>query len=526
MLLQPTLEQIKIINPSKGNALVKAGPGCAKTTTLALRAKHMIKLGYEPNSMVLLTYGKALASDIQSTLFRLVGKAAADITVSTIHSFSYQLVTNHHKLLGFREPPDVGDEQLNQFIKSEAKRTGLKCPEIKKAFDCYDSNHPDKVVDALGKGKAKEVKRAYNEYSKQKKQSNTLNFDDMIRHSVELLEHHSNLVRLPYQHLMVDELQDINLDQKKLLILLAKSPAMQSTVMVGDPLQSIYGWRQASLRFWRDIENTLKPKLFTLTDSFRIPKQAMKLVNNLGARIDKDAPVLKSKVNGEAPVLVDLIGKDAHNWLAKEIKTLLANKVEIDQIAILGKTRKELSQAAIALRERQISITERYHPDDHNHHRTHLLALIQLTRLEQQRIARSSKKLNREERDQARNHMYSLWFPDSLIQLLQERIEAKPKAILSVTSKSEHYNRVNDLANAIRKAAGLTNVESAVQCLIDASKAIIKDRDEEQYPLLLRDLVDIKIKVRGCADLDDIEDNWFGVTTGNPKPRRTANDLP
>jgi len=55
MLLQPTLEQIKIINPSKGNALVKAGPGCAKTTTLALRAKHMIKLGYEPNSMVLLT---------------------------------------------------------------------------------------------------------------------------------------------------------------------------------------------------------------------------------------------------------------------------------------------------------------------------------------------------------------------------------------------------------------------------------------------------------------------------------------
>lgn len=285
---------------------------------------------------------------------------------------------------------------------------------------------------------------------------------------------------------------------------------MTSTMLVGDPLQSIYGWRHSLPRYWDELVKALVPQQFELTITFRGPKQAMPLINNQARRIDKDAPVLKSVVDGYQPVLVELGDQDAqHQWLAKEIKALQARGIDTDKIAILARTRKELSQTAIALRARGITVNERYRPTSINKHKIHLLALIQLACLEQRRLKSRSKHLTKADQDLATAYIENLWINVKLKAILTARLSTKPKTILSVPASSEHYNRINSLSNAIKQAAELRNVESAIQCLIDATKVVLKDRGERHHKLLLRDLADIKINARQCATLDDMDAAWF-----------------
>jgi len=514
MKLKPTPEQQLIIKHLHGHAMVKAGPGCAKTSTLALRAKHLLDMGCDPKSIAIVTYSKALTLDIAKTLTKQLGKyLVKQITVKTIHGLALRLVTRHHKEQGLSKPMVLKAQTKKQFIQYYAKKHKLKNSELSQAFYHYETGNDTQVETILGKNKAALVKSAYKRYSIYKQKRNKLDFEDMIVQALKLLKsgQDPSSILLPYQHLMVDELQDIDGPQKELLLHLSRR--MKTTVMVGDPLQSIYGWRRALPRYWDDIEKSIKPKQFELTQSFRIPRQALPLVNDLATRIDDDAPVLNSQIEGECPELIALVDQDAqHRWLDKEIKALLDKEVDSNQIAILGKTKKELSQIALALRARGIEVIERYQPTKINQHSVHLLALIQLTRLEQQRVGKSSKRLNLEEQELARSCMENLWLTKKTIQHLQERLPKKPKAILGVKSDRKDYGRINDLSKALKKAAALPCVESAVQCLIDATKPALKDRDFDHHKLLLRDLTDIKIKARDCASLDDMDDEWFELS--------------
>jgi DNA helicase-2/ATP-dependent DNA helicase PcrA len=514
MKLKPTDEQKQIINHLHGHAMVKAGPGCAKTSTLALRVKHLHQLGCCLKSIVIVTYSKELTLDIKRTLAKQLHPAVAKkVTVKTIHSLALQLVMQYHKNQDLSRPSVLKDQRKKQCIKRYAKQNKLKISELNQAFYHYETGNAAKVVAVLGEEKAALAKSTYKAYSKYKQKRNKVDFEDMIGQALKLLKSvpDAALLLRSYQHLMVDELQDINHPQKEFILELSKY--MASTVLVGDTHQSIYKWRHALPRYWDDLAKALAPKQFMLTQSFRIPRQALPLVNDIATRIDKDAALLTSKFVGETPVLVDLLDQEAqHIWLAREIKALRDKEVDMAKIAILAKTRKELSQTAIALRARGLNITERYRPTNINQHRAHLLALIQLARLEQHRAAKRAKHLTPEEHELAKIHMENLWLDKKLITMLQERLAVKPKAILSVKSDCKHYKRINKLSNALKRAAGLSNVESSIQCLIDATKSVLKDRNEYHHKLLQRDLVDIKIKARDCASLDDIDAEWFELS--------------
>ena len=472
-----------------------------------------------------MTFGKALSEDIFKTLVRHIDKPLVEqMTVSTIHSFACKLVKKHYQLLGFaRAPRLLKTARKHRLINRIAKNIDLSESELGKAFSHYSSGKSSKVENSLGKRKAPIAKKAYKKYLKRKKAKAVMNFNDMVAYALQLVKKYPAVVKETYEHLMVDELQDINGVQQQFLLKL--SEMMKSTVMVGDPLQLIYQWRQASPRYWTELEEALDPKPFALTQSFRIPELALQLVNNLGCQIDKKSPKLTSKVEGEKPMLIDLVDQDAqHRWLAKEIKALLANNISINQIAILGKTRKELSQTAIAIRERGIAITELY-SHDINEHKQHLQALIQLTALEQKR---TTKQLTTDERELACRYIENLWLGEAVRQQLktnvtvkqrkQGRDSKKPEAILKIKSDHPSYKRINNLSNGIKKAALLTEVESAIQCLIDASKPVLKDHDKKAAKLLLRDLADIKIKAikaRKCTCLDDVKEKWFETTVVN-----------
>lgn len=514
MKLKPTYEQKQIIHHAVGSAMVKAGPGCAKTSTLALRTKRLIEQGCCPKNIVIMTYTNALVEDIRRTLAKLLGtEETGQIVVKTIHGFAFKLVNQHHRRQGQLQSSVLRTGRKKKLIKRYAKKYKLNISDIRQAFNSFEMDNNAQVVTALGKAKAKQAKSAHEDYSRYKKKHSKIDFQDMIGLALELLKSQSNAASLleDYQHLMVDELQDINGPQKNLIWEL--SYHMTSTVLVGDTHQAIYGWRQALPRYWNDLAKALAPKQFSLTRSFRIPEQALPLVNYQSSKINKNAPVLKSAVDGKKPVLVELVDQEAqHRWLAKKIKALQAKGG--DNIAILAKTGKELSQTAIALRARGISVTERNKPTT-NKHRAHLLALIGLTCLEKRRLSKRTKRLTLPEQEQAITYIESLWLSKKVIDVLKKRLPKKPTKILSVPSDNPHYKRIHKLSKAIKQAARLANVESAIQCLIDASKSILKDRRDRHHKLLVRDLVDIKLKARECATLDDVEVTWFDASVSD-----------
>jgi DNA helicase II / ATP-dependent DNA helicase PcrA len=312
----PTREQQKIIKFVTGPATVQAGAGSGKTTTLALRTGYLIDNGVEPSSIPILTYSRALTFDISQTLVKLLGDDVANqVPVMTIHAFAYHLVSRYREQQGLVRPKVLKQKRQKCLINAYAKESKIKLSELKRAFHDYNTGHPAKVKAALGKEKAALAERAYKAYSKYKKKHNKVDFEDMIGQALELLDSVDRSSLLAgYSHLMIDELQDIDGRQKRLIIGL--SEYMTSTVLVGDPHQSIYKWRHALPRYWNDIKDALGSKQFALTESFRIPLQALPLVNNLGRKIDKYAPDLRSNVDGSTPVLVDLADQDAqYRWL-------------------------------------------------------------------------------------------------------------------------------------------------------------------------------------------------------------------
>jgi superfamily I DNA/RNA helicase len=154
-----------------------------------------------------------LTLDIKRTLAKQLHPAVAKkITVKTIHGLALQLVMQYHKKQGLSRPSVLKDQRKKQFIKRYAEQNKLKISELNQAFYHYEIGNAAKVVATLGEEKAALAKSAYKAYSKYKQKRNKVDFEDMIGQALKLLKSVSDAAFLlrSYQHLMVDELQDIN----------------------------------------------------------------------------------------------------------------------------------------------------------------------------------------------------------------------------------------------------------------------------------------------------------------------------
>jgi DNA helicase-2/ATP-dependent DNA helicase PcrA len=507
MNIKLTKQQTQITHHLSGHAMVKAGPGCAKTSTLALRIKHLIKTGVMPCEIVILTHSKALIEDIQKTLRNLLKEELAEqVTVQTIHGFAFKLI---------REVNTTGLDQevlkgcvKNRLIKRYAKKYALKLPDLKKAFYLFEQGKNKKAKRILGNPNFKQAEMAFTQYQDYKRKHMKLDFEDMITEATKLLKSKPNVKSwlTSYRHLMVDEIQDINGPQKEFLLKLAMQ--MKSTVLVGDRKQAIYEWRGALLRNWKELEQTLKPKYFELTRTFRIPQQSLDFVNAIGLRTDKNAGLLRSNIKGKKPQLIECMSQDdQYTFLAQEIKRLIELGRSPRSIAILARSNKEISQTAIALRSRDISVNERNRPTN-NRHREHLWALIQLTIFRQQLNQKKRKQIKEADIANARDYVDKLFLGQKLKEKLKERFMKKPEKILSIESTSKYYHQINKLAKAIQCAARLGNPESAIQCLIDGSKPLLKISSSKPKQLL-RDFADIKLCARQCVALSNVLVEWF-----------------
>ena len=252
-------EQRSAVTSVDGPVLVVAGPGSGKTRVLTTRIAYLIaERGVPPWNVLALTFTNKAAREMKERIERLVGGDRARwITMGTFHSFSARVLRQYGGEIGIDRRFVIYDDadqlgvvksalqQLNIDPKQFSPRTILSAISGAKSRNLG----PEEFADAVQTYWEEVVARVYPAYQEQLRRRNALDFDDLLSACHALLstsEHARNQLRERFRYVLVDEYQDTN--RLQYLIVRSLTEDHRNLCVVGDPDQSIYGWRAADIR--------------------------------------------------------------------------------------------------------------------------------------------------------------------------------------------------------------------------------------------------------------------------------------
>ena len=239
---------------TEGPLLVLAGAGSGKTRVIIEKIAHLIHTGrYPAKRIAAITFTNKSAREMRERVARRIrGDAAQDLTVSTFHALGLRILQVEHARLGLRRGFSIFDAddsaaQLKDLLPPGSKPDVVDAAKqlIGRAKNAGLS--PQQAAEAARSAREHEAAALYARYQQRLSAFNAVDFDDLIRLPVQLLESDADAVagwRERIGYLLVDECQDTNDAQYRLLKAIAGEPG-QFTV-VGDDDQSIYAWRGAN----------------------------------------------------------------------------------------------------------------------------------------------------------------------------------------------------------------------------------------------------------------------------------------
>src|SRR3989475_23764 len=249
MDFDPLPQQRLAIEASLGPVLVVAGPGAGKTFCLIARINHLINTrGLAPERICAVTFTNRAAEEIAVRLKHTLGDRAEGVARGTIHALCLSLLREHAEAAGLRKGFGVADEQYQKVILGR-----LHVP----------LEHRGSLLNRFSRHRVQDYRltpedaRLYREYAVWLAHRNMLDFDDLVAKAEQLLRTRSDIADATgarWDHLLVDEFQDVNAVQYDLLRRLAAPH--DNLFAVGDDEQSIFAWAGADpyvlVRFGRD----------------------------------------------------------------------------------------------------------------------------------------------------------------------------------------------------------------------------------------------------------------------------------
>ena len=361
------------ISHYKGPAMVLAGPGSGKTFVIVSRIRYLIEeRGVVPSSILVITFTKAAAFEMQQRFMKNTDSSYPEVTFGTFHSIFYQIIKNsgHYN----SKHLEIANESFKQkIIYNILFSIAEKDPLLKEEMDS-DSDICKNVLSEISRIKNSSLKsddcnrcfafsKYFNEifekYKRALKEFEKIDFDDMILLCYELLcndETLLDLCRKRFRFILIDEYQDINLMQYKVIELLIGKE--KNLFIVGDDDQSIYGFRGSEPRFMLEFADSFKdddPKTYNLNINYRcgsdILNSALLVIGENKERLLKD---LKADGSNGTGCLVPLKFTTKENQY-NSIKTfLLRQKDNLSNISIICRTNSECMSIAAMLKEEKI----------------------------------------------------------------------------------------------------------------------------------------------------------------------------
>ena len=341
--------QKKAVLHQEGPCLVIAGAGSGKTKVLTTRIANLIESGVPSYQILAITFTNKAAKEMRDRLETLAKDNKA--FVGTFHSFGLRVIRENVNALGMTSNFTILDsDDVTSLVKKILKEKGYDTKEVSPSYIknriSFIKNEmlTDAEVEKFFQSEMEKIAyEIYKEYNIKLKKNNSVDFDDLLRIPVLLFQNHPDILELyqnKYQYILIDEYQDTNEVQYKLVKLLSKK--YQNLFVVGDPDQSIYQFRGANykniLNFERDYPNTV---VIPLEDNYRSTKMildaANSVIKNNKERKEKN---LRSH-HGDGVKTKFMVGYDEKHEISlviEEIKKLLEQGYKKRDIAIFYRT--------------------------------------------------------------------------------------------------------------------------------------------------------------------------------------------
>ena len=319
MLAQLNPSQREAVEYCDGPALVIAGAGSGKTRVLTYKIAYLLSLGYQPWSILALTFTNKAADEMKLRIARLLGNrdVASHLWMGTFHSVFLRILRYEHENTGFASNFTVYDAaDSKSLVKAIIKELQLDDKQYKPGVvQTHISNAKNQLVTAeeyVGnpenlmadqRSKMPAIGKIYKRYSDRLRQANAMDFDDLLLHTYLLFKEHPEVLQKyaeKFHYILVDEYQDTNFAQHQIVQQLGS--VHQRVCVVGDDAQSIYAFRGAN------IDNILSfnriyadSRLFKLEQNYRSTKNIVNAANSLIHKNQGQIPknVFSEKEQGE-----------------------------------------------------------------------------------------------------------------------------------------------------------------------------------------------------------------------------------
>ena len=278
--------QREAVEAVDGPVLILAGAGSGKTRVITYRIVHLIEnKGIEPDSILAVTFTNKAAREMAERVDSLLGgRTLRKPLIATFHSFCVRVLRRDIEAMkignvGYKKDFAIYDETDQQaVVKSVMRRLGLDDKQLKPSAVLgrisWAKNHmldPQEMYLQSADPITEKVAHIFEEYRKELRKANALDFDDLLLESVRLLKSSSEVrerYQRKYEYLLIDEYQDTNRPQYELIKLLAGT--RHNVCVVGDEDQSIYSWRGADIRNILEFEKDFpEARIIRLEQNYR-----------------------------------------------------------------------------------------------------------------------------------------------------------------------------------------------------------------------------------------------------------------
>ena len=304
-------QQREAVETTEGPVLILAGAGSGKTRVITYRIAYLIDhKGVMPESILAMTFTNKAAAEMAGRVEKLVGGLSiAKPVISTFHSFCVRVLRRDIEALQIPSatpgqpglPEKIGhtkkfviydESDMQSVVKSIMKRLGLDdkqlTPRIVLSRISWAKNHmldPQELYLQSADPKTEKIAHLYEEYRKELRKANALDFDDLLLEATRLLKTVPSVreyYNKRFQYLLIDEYQDTNRPQYELMRMLAGE--RHNVCAVGDEDQSIYSWRGADIRNILEFEQDFtEAKIIRLEQNYRSTQNILQAASSVVA---------------------------------------------------------------------------------------------------------------------------------------------------------------------------------------------------------------------------------------------------
>ncbi|MHA1745329.1 MAG: ATP-dependent helicase [Promethearchaeota archaeon] len=364
--------QYQAVIHEQGPALVIAGAGTGKTRMLTYRCAYLIEMGTPADSIVLVTFTKKAAQEMIRRVEGLIGPKTKGMYSGTFHHLANLILRRYAQKIGFENNFTILDQadqkQLMKIIhgRNITKDEKQLFPKPAQLCDIYSKriNLGIKLAEIIDfyypsyTELTSRITKIINQFVAEKKKNNQMDFDDLLVYFLIFLQNHNASARFrqKIRHVLVDEFQDVNAVQAKIIRELAEN-ALSITV-VGDDAQSIYRFRGANFKHMLDFpveyENTTK---YFLETNYRSTPEILALANVSIAHneIQFEKNLKATRQSKEKPMLIPCkdIPQEA-DLICQQIQDHREEGIPLNEQAVLFRSKFQTIQLEQELIHRKI----------------------------------------------------------------------------------------------------------------------------------------------------------------------------